>query len=83
MAAKNGTKYVTVWDGDGNECTVRMVDAREIVANGGSSEKPIPAKYERKRETHLAEKKVEESTEEVSTEEEPKKPGRKKKVDGV
>lgn len=31
----------TVWDADGNQVTVRTVDAAEIIANGGSATAPV------------------------------------------
>lgn len=50
---------VTVFDADGNECSVEPVDAREIVALGGSyapGAEPLPEPNAKQKVEHPAEK---------------------------
>lgn len=51
-------KRVKVFDPEGNELNVPLVDAREIVAAGGSYEGTIPEKKKPESKPHLAEAKV-------------------------
>lgn len=41
--ANKTDRFTTVWDAAGVERRVRIVDAREIIANGGSGTLPAPS----------------------------------------
>lgn len=64
----NGRQRVKVFDAAGNEMLVTMVDAREIIAAGGSYDGVIAEKKAPEAKPHPAEAKVEEA--EVKAEEE-------------
>lgn len=55
----NSRKRVKVWDAEGNELHVAMVDAREIIAAGGSSDEPVAEKKAVEAKPHPAEVVVE------------------------
>ena len=58
MASNNKIMWVDVIDAEGNAMKARPVDAREIVAAGGSYPgEAVPEKKQKVKEVHPAEKK--------------------------